>query len=112
MSYVKHNYLAKKYLTRALVSQKKGIGNLLREMRERAGMSQRALGNVMGLTDCEISRWEKGDVMIGLAHFVDFTTACGHASYVRFGTEIQSENVPSRLDPKAPSRALGIGRIS
>jgi len=111
MPYVKHDYLAKKYLTRAMVSQKRGIGNLLREMRERAGLSQRALANVMGNTDAEISRWEKGLVMIGLAHFIDFTIACGHASYVRFGTEVQSENVTSRFDAKAPVRNLGIGRL-
>jgi len=111
MPYVKHDYLAKKYLTRAMVAEKQGIGNLLREMRERVGLSQRALANVMGLQDTVISRWEKGLVMIGLGHFVHVVHSCGHASYVKFGSEIQSENTASRLDAKATKHApLGIAR--
>jgi len=109
MPYVQHNYLAKKYLTRAIVAEKCGVGNLLREMRERSGMSQRALANVMGLRDHEISRWEKGYVMIGLGHFVHFVHACGHSTYVKFGNEIIVENSQQGQLPKAPKHtALGI----
>ena len=52
-------------------------GDLLREARLRAGLTQAALGRRTGRTQSQIARWERGDVKPSLETLRELIRACG-----------------------------------
>lgn len=52
-------------------------GDLLREARRRAGLTQIQLGRRLGLSQSAIARWERGDVKPSLETLRELIRACG-----------------------------------
>lgn len=52
-------------------------GDLIREARRRAGLTQAELARRTGRAQSGISRWERGDVEPGLGTLVELVRACG-----------------------------------
>lgn len=52
-------------------------GELVKEARLRAGLSQRALAEVLGTTQPVVARWESGAVSPSFRRVVDAIRACG-----------------------------------
>jgi transcriptional regulator with XRE-family HTH domain len=52
-------------------------GDLLREARKRAGLTQAELGRRVGRPQSSIARWERGDVKPSLETLRDLIRACG-----------------------------------
>lgn len=52
-------------------------GDLIREARLRAGLTQLELGNRLGTAQSEIARWERGDVLPSLERLRQVVNCCG-----------------------------------
>lgn len=89
MAYAPHDHLSRRVLTLPLVSDPRGLGRLIREMRERAGLSQRALAALLGSKDeGTIGQYENGKLRPKMDTFVQMSEALGHKVYIRFGDEL------------------------
>lgn len=53
------------------------LGDLIREARRRAGLSQTALAGAIGTTQSAVSRWERGHETPRADTLVDILRACG-----------------------------------
>ncbi len=89
-------------------------GELIREARKRAGLSQRALAELMGTTQPVIARWERGRTSPPFGRVVDAIRACGFDLAVRIVTRddehalLVQENL--RLSPQQRLERLYAGR--
>jgi transcriptional regulator with XRE-family HTH domain len=54
-----------------------GVGALLRAARERAGLTQEALGAAAGITQAAVSRWESGERELGVTDLLAAASALG-----------------------------------
>ena len=53
------------------------LPGLLREMREAAGLTQRALADKLQVTHVAVHKSEVGDRRVDVAEFADWSVACG-----------------------------------
>ncbi len=60
-------------------------GDLLREARLRAGLTQAELGRRVGRPQSQIARWERGDVKPSLETLRELIRACGLDLWFRLG---------------------------
>ena len=77
------------------------VGNLICRLREEKGLSQSELGNMIGVTNKAISRWEngRGDVYFGLFDNGDIKGQVITDSTIKDVSEMISTNIDPRIVP-------------
>ncbi len=72
-------------------------GDLLREARLRAGLSQRDLGSAVGRPHTQIARWERGEVEPSLSTLRALIRACGYDVSLRLETYAEDSSLDGVL---------------
>lgn len=65
------------------------VGVVLRGMRERAGLSQRRLAEILDVTPAHVAHMERGRCLPGVARLFGFVKACG-ASCAEFDAALST----------------------
>ena len=85
---LRHDPVIHQYLAQSLVEDQRAFPNHLRRMRERAGLTTRALASFMGVTEGLVREYEAGRRArhgeVRLSKLVRWAHACGCEVYVRF----------------------------
>lgn len=82
-----------------LTAQRREIGQRLRELRERAGFSSGKLGEILGVDQSTISRWETGKRKIGTVDLTRFMVKCGASQEeIRELTEMLTVRLVAEVD--------------